>query len=205
MAYLLERIILAILAWLMLIAGAAKEYSPIEQTHIQQSESVSQSIQRVERVIQSVETQPESVSSDYSGGFTHYRINGVTPPVEWQRILYDLLSERGIAWFYPYACAQIYQESNWNQWSDNGKDKGLCQQKAIYWAERAAAAGVPGADIWDVYAQLQVYTWMMGQYLAASEWSVEGALSMYYLGHAGYSAEYVGHVMRWMDYLEVVK
>ena len=147
----------------------------------------------------------ESVLSDYSRGFVHYRVNGVLPPYEWQWYLYGQLADRGIEWFYTYAVCQIYQESNWNQWSDNGQDRGLCQQKAVYWDSRAASAGIPGADIWEPYAQLYVYAWQMSQYLSASGYSVEGALSIYYLGYAGYSAEYVGHVMRWLDYLEVVR
>lgn len=146
----------------------------------------------------------ENVLSDYSRGFKRYRVNGVLPPYEWQWYLYGKLADRGLEWFYPTAVCQIYQESNWNQWSDNGRDFGLCQQKGIYWDSRAAAAGIPGADIWDVYAQLTVYAWMMGNNLEAAGGNVGQALSIYYLGYAGWSDEYVGHVMRWMDYLEVV-
>lgn len=139
----------------------------------------------------------------WQNGFKQYRVNGVLPPYEWQWYLYGKLADRGLEWFYPYAVCQIYQESNWNQWSDNGRDKGLCQQRAVYWSERSAQAGIHGADIWNVNAQLHVYVWQMAQYLAAANYSVEGALSIYFLGYAGYAEEYVGHVLRWMDYLEV--
>ena len=136
---------------------------------------------------------------------TYYRVNGVGPEKDWQRYLYDRLEAHGIAWFYQTAICQIYQESNWNRWSDNGHDKGLCQFKEIYWADRCAAAGWPGSDIWDVYAQLHVYAWTMAGYLSQSGGNVEMALSMYYLGRMEYSGEYVGHVMRWLDYLKVVE
>ena len=159
--------------------------------------------QIAETAPQTVEQTTESVSSDYSRGFTHYAIAGNVPPYEWEWYLYCQLVDRGVEWFYPYAICQIWQESRWNASSTNGKDHGLCQQKGIYWDGRAANAGIPGADIWDPYAQLYVYSWMMSGYLAAAGGNVGRALSMYYLGVDAWSDEYVGHVMAWMDYLEV--
>lgn len=150
-------------------------------------------------------TEAPATKIDHSQGFVRYRVNGVLPPYEWQWYLWCKLADRGLEWFYPYACAQIYQESNWNQWSDNGRDFGLCQQKGIYWSGRASAAGIPGADIWDVYAQIHVYVWMMAGYLQAAGDNVGRALSMYYLGTDGWSDVYVGWVLKWLDYLEVVR
>lgn len=147
---------------------------------------------------------PQTAPS-WQDSFRRYRVNGVLPPYEWQWYLYGKLADRGLEWFYPTAVCQIYQESNWNQWSTNGRDHGLCQQKGIYWADRAAEAGIPGADIWDVYAQLTVYVWMMGNNLAVAGGNVGQALSLYYLGYAGWSDEYIGHVTKWLDYLEVVR
>lgn len=188
--------------------GVYRERNPGEPAAVVEATTdptQTQHTQSVETASQSVERPTESVSSDYSRGFTHYRVNGVTPPYEWEWYLYGKLADRGLEWFYPYAVCQIYQESNWNQWSDNGRDKGLCQQRAVYWSERSAQAGIPGADIWNVNAQIHVYVWQMEQYLAAAGYDVGGALSIYYLGYAGWSDEYVGHVLRWMDYLEVVE
>lgn len=148
---------------------------------------------------------PEETAPQWQNSFRRYRVNGVLPPYEWQWYLYGKLADRGMEWFYPTAVCQIYQESNWNQYSTNGKDHGLCQFKGIYWDGWASAAGIPGADIWDVYAQLTVYVWMMGNNLSAAGGNVGQALSLYYLGYAGWSDEYVGHVMRWIDYLEVVQ
>lgn len=150
------------------------------------------------------ESPAPQMSSVWQNSFRHYRVNGVLPPYEWQWYLYGKLADRGLEWWYPYAVCQIYQESNWGQYSTNGQDHGLTQQKGIYWDGRASAAGIPGADIWDPYAQMHVYVWMMAQYLAAAGGDTGRALSMYYLGYDGWAGEYVGHVMRWMNYLEVV-
>lgn len=136
---------------------------------------------------------------------TIYRIHGMTPPEEWQRYLYAELEARGYAWYMPYAVCQIFQESRWNQYSTNGTDSGLCQQKEVYWQSRAAHWGVPGASIWDPYAQLRVYAGMMCQYLAISGGSVDWALSWYFWGNGEYAEYYVQNVMAHWGALEVVR
>lgn len=144
---------------------------------------------------QSIQTQEtQSTQSTQSVGFKLYTIHGIMPSEELQRYLYGKLSERGIAWYMPYAVCQIWQESRWNPESTNGRDHGLCQQKGIYWDGRAAAYGIPGASIWDPYAQLHVYACMMAGYLAATGGDVGRALSMYYLGTDGWAQNYVDAV-----------
>lgn len=138
-------------------------------------------------------------------GFRVYTIHGQTPPIEWQRHLYNKLAERGYSWYMPYAVCQIWQESCWNQYSTNGIDSGLTQQKEAYWEARSAHWGVPGASIWDVYAQLHVYACMMCHYLDVYGGNVEMALSLYFYGTGDYAPEYVGYVMSHMDALEVVR
>lgn len=205
MAYIIERLIIALLAFLASIAGAVKERGLPEPTTAGVEITTAWVPPITETAPPATVPTTESVFSDYSRGFVHYRVGECVPPYEWEWYLYGKLSDRGLEWFYPYAVCQIYQESNWNQYSTNGRDHGLCQQKGIYWADRAAAAGIPGADIWDVYAQLTVYVWMMGNNLAAAGGNVGQALSIYYLGYAGWSDEYVGHVTKWLDYLEEVE
>lgn len=138
-------------------------------------------------------------------GFVAYRIHGYTPPIEWQQYLYAELEARGIAWYWPYAVCQIFQESRWNQYSDNGVDVGLTQQKAVYWQTRAAHWGVPGASIWDPYAQLKVYAGMMAQYLYISGGSVEWALSWYFWGNGEYAEQYIADVMAHWSALEAIR
>lgn len=181
--------------------GVYRERKPDEPTAVVEATTEPTQIQHT----QSVERPTESVRNDYSRGFVHYSISGNVPAYEWEWYLYCKLADRGLEWFYPYAICQIWQESRWNAASTNGRDHGLTQQRGIYWDSRAAQAGIPGADIWDPYAQIHVYVWQMEQYLAAANYSVDGALSIYFLGYAGYAGEYVGHVMAWMDYLEVVQ
>lgn len=155
----------------------------------------------VVEVVEVVEA-PTFAIAPVSEGFKTYSLYGRTPPVEWQRYLYSELEQKGFAWFMPYAMCQIQQESCWNQWSDNGHDKGLTQQKGIYWDNRATHFGIPGADIWDPYAQLHVYSCMMCNFLLATGGNVEKALSLYFLGYDGYSEFYVNCVMSHMEVLE---
>jgi len=42
----------------------------------------------------------------------------------------------------------------------NSSASGLMQQLARYWPERSASAGVPGADIFDPYANIWVSSWL---------------------------------------------
>lgn len=197
MGCIIERIVIALLAFLASIAGAVQERGLPEPTTAAVVETTTAWVPE--------ETAPPQTAPQWQNSFRRYRVNGVLPPYEWQWYLYGRLADRGLEWWYPYAVCQIYQESNWNQWSTNGRDHGLCQFKGIYWDGWAQAAGIPGADIWDVYAQLTVYVWMMGNNLAVAGGNVGQALSLYYLGYAGWSDEYIGHVTKWLDYLEVVR
>ena len=133
-----------------------------------------------------------------------YSIHGVTPPIEWQKALYKELDAKGIAWYMPYAVCQIWQESRWDRYTDNGQDKGICQQKGIYWANRASYYGVPGADIWDVYAQFHVYAGMMSSFLKSAKGNVEWALSFYFYGSGEYAPEYISHVTSHLQYLKEI-
>jgi hypothetical protein len=42
----------------------------------------------------------------------------------------------------------------------NSSASGLMQQLARYWPERAASAGIPGADVFDPYANIYVSAWL---------------------------------------------
>ena len=137
-------------------------------------------------------------------GFKYYTVAGQSISKDLQRYLYDRLEHFGIAWYYPYAVCQIWQESRWNPMSTNGRDHGICQMKGIYWDGRAANAGLPGADIWDPYAQLHVFSWMMSGYLNAAGGNTGRALSMYFLGSDQWSDTYVNNVMSWMPTLQEV-
>ena len=138
-------------------------------------------------------------------GFVQYSAYGITPPLEWQIGLYTELQNQGIAWYWKFSFCQIMQESRWNRWSDNGQDCGIAQQKEIYWASRAQRYGMPGADIWDVYAQFHVYACMMKEYLRIANNDIGWALSLYFYGNGEYAEKYVADVLSHMDYLKEVK
>lgn len=134
-------------------------------------------------------------------GYKYYNIGGWCYPDEnLTKYLYQQLTNRGVAWYYPYAVAQICQESNWNPNSTNGRDHGLCQFKGIYWDNRAALAGLPGADIWNPYDSLYVYAWFMSELLRATNYDIPNALSLYITGVAGeYHELYVNSILRWYN------
>lgn len=150
------------------------------------------------------EAEKEAVISEVIVKETVYRIHGVTPPIEWQTALRSELKAKGIEWYMPYAVCQIWQESRWNPKSDNGKDKGITQQKGIYWAARAERYGVKGASVWDVYAQFHVFAAMMSGYLRTTGNDVGKALSLYFYGTGEYAPKYVNDVMAHFDYLQEV-
>lgn len=160
-------------------------------------------VQNVEPEPMQTEAQTEAYIPPRMEGTT-YRIYGITPPEDWQRYLYAELDAKGYGWFMPYAVCQIFQESRWDQYSTNGIDVGLTQQKEVYWHTRAAHWGVPGASIWNPYAQLKVYAGMMCQFLAQTG-SVEWALSLYFWGNGDYAPIYIADVMSHWGALEVVR
>ena len=134
-----------------------------------------------------------------------YSIHGTIPNRDWQRYLRNELTRKGIEWYFPYAVCQIYQESRWNPKADNGRDKGLTQQKGVYWLSRAARYGIPNADIWDPYAQIHVFSCMMAEYLRLAKNDVGWALSYYFYGNGQRADKYVHDVLSHMDYLKEVK
>lgn len=64
----------------------------------------------------------------------------------------------------------MYCESKANPRASNGINMGLFQQDYRFWAGRAAKYGLPGADIFDPYAQIHVATQMFAQGMA-SHWT----------------------------------
>ena len=136
-------------------------------------------------------------------GFVYYSVAGVWPNKAYEEYLYNCLVDRGIAWWYPYAVAQIFQESRWNPNSTNGRDHGICQFKGESFSARAAHhAGYPEADIWNPYDSLYVYSFYIRDILAAVGWDVNDALEFYITGTFGMDhADYVSRVMGWYNQL----
>lgn len=88
-------------------------------------------------------------------------------------LLQQSLDAAGIGWWYPYAVAQMTQESHGNPWAENvnGLDKGLFQFRITYWTEPES--------IFDISAQIRVYTRQVQARLAAGL-SIEETISRHY-------------------------
>jgi len=88
-------------------------------------------------------------------------------------LLQQSLDAAGIGWWYPYAIAQMTQESHGNPWAENanGLDKGLFQFRITYWTEPES--------IFDISAQIRVYTRQVQARLAAGL-SIEETISRHY-------------------------
>ena len=138
-----------------------------------------------------------------SQGFVYYSVAGVWPNRDYEEYLYNCLVDRGIEWWYPYAVAQIFQESRWNPNSTNGRDHGICQFKGESFQARAIHhAGLYNADIWNPYDSLYVYSFYIRDVLASVNWNVEDALSFYIVGNWGIRHDtYVNYVMGWYNQL----
>ena len=148
---------------------------------------------------------PTTASTVYpTSGFVYYKVSGVAPNKDYEMYLYNQLNSLGIAWWYPYAVAQIFQESRWNPNSTNGRDHGICQFKGIYFAGRAQHyAGMANADIWNPYDSLKVYAYYIKAILASHNNNVNSTLSFYICGDDNHwDQTYINHVMGWYNKLE---
>ena len=139
-----------------------------------------------------------------STGFVYYTVAGQRPSREYEQYLYNQLNNLGLSWWYPYAVAQIFQESRWNPNSTNGKDHGICQFKGVYFAGRAKAyAGMNNADIWNPYDSLKVYAYYIKAILASHGNDVNKTLSFYICGDdSNWNQDYINRVLNWYNQLK---
>lgn len=103
------------------------------------------------------------------------------------------LESAGIGWWYPYAYAQVMQESHWNPYAENvnGLDKGLLQYRITFY---------PGANIFDPYEQIRIYVGQVANRLNAGL-SVEETISRHMTSDwvTDINWQYVQDVLRWMN------
>lgn len=134
-----------------------------------------------------------------------YSVNGDILDQYIQQYLYDQLRDKGCEWWYEYALCQAYQESRFDKGCVNPRnleDKGLFQYKERYWAATAAQYGRPDADIFDVYAQIDVYTSQIAERCVTRYCDPWYMLSDHYTGGYGYSQQYVNDVIQWLPTME---
>lgn len=159
-----------------------------------------------EKVVVVKTTQPQTQvqpTVPKAEGFVYYTVAGQRPNYDYELYLYNCLADRGIAWWYPYAVAQIWQESCWNPNSTNGRDHGICQFKGESFQARAIHhAGLYNADIWNPYDSLYVYSFYIRDILVAVNWDVNSALAYYITGTFGMKHDdYVSRVWGWYNAL----
>ena len=110
-----------------------------------------------------------------------------------QLLLKASLTEAGIEWFWPYACAQMMQESGGNPYavSPDGKDHGLFQFRAQFWTEPES--------IYDVDAQIRVYVSRVAARINAGL-SIEEIISRHYTSDyiTDIAWDYVNAVLQWV-------
>lgn len=108
-------------------------------------------------------------------------------------ILRSQLEAAGIGWWYPYAVAQMTQESQCNPYAENpnGLDKGLFQYRITYWDQPES--------IFDANAQIRKYVGEVKARIFAGL-SIEEVISRHYTSDyvTGVNWEYVSHVLSWM-------
>ena len=114
-------------------------------------------------------------------------------PIDLHEYLMAVLTEHNIQHWYPYACAQIQQESHWNPYAENlnGLDKGLLQYRITFY---------PGANIFDPYEQIRIYVGQVANRLNAGL-SVEETISRHMTSDwvTDINWQYVNDVLRWMN------
>ena len=118
--------------------------------------------------------------------------------------IYDSLDRRGISFWYPYCMAQIYQESKFNLTVDNGEDYGLFQFRKRWWSEHAALVGLPGADLYNLDDQIEVYTGLIWIYLQDNQ-IADVYKSYFNSGDPEKDEQYVKDVTQWYPYLRRLK
>ena len=132
-----------------------------------------------------------------------YSVNGAVMPAELQEYLYNRLADCGIGWFMPYAVLIAYQESRFDIYAQNpnGLDKGLFQYRLPYWDEFTAEAGRSGSDIFDPYAQVDVFAFQMAR-RALQGFDVNSMISKHNMSDYGpFNQVYVDQVLQHMTVL----
>ena len=177
---------------------------PVEQINLPSAMPCEHVQERKRREMEELMRKTGLTEDQISTSFEEYAIAGKSLSRAHQKYLYGQLKSRDIAWFYKVALCQLMQESSLDPdaVNKNGKDKGLCQIREEYFEERAQAAGLKNADIFNPIESMYVYCHMMDKYLRMTDGDVPMALSWYHLNNGEYSEKYVNDVLRWVPQVE---
>jgi len=133
---------------------------------------------------------PEQIDNQWGGYKTGKPKLATGTTRAWQAYLYQKLSERGLSWWYKYACAQAMQESGFNPLADNGIDYGLFSFRLRYWDSSYG-------NVYDYKANINAYVDRIAKYLVdvKNDMDIYMALSQHYLPDGNLHWEYVNAVL----------
>lgn len=150
------------------------------------------------------ETTTEVETGDVTEAVTWY-VNGEQIDRAITDGLYDALARHGISDWMSGALAQVYQESHAQRYavSSDGRDHGILQYRAQFWDATSAQYGWGGADIYDIYAQFDIYAQQMANRFG-SGMSIPDAVSRHMTSdYGGYNEAYWNQVSRWLSTVEM--
>jgi len=156
---------------------ANQEAEPVRETAVEEAgdqgpaETVQEAVPH-ETQVETMPTEGETVADTVlEAGQEVNSDDSNVLPLPLPDYLRSQLSERGLDWFWPYAYAQVMQESSWNPNAVNGPDMGLLQYRSYFWDQPES--------IMDPYAQIRKYVGQVAA-RAAAGLSVEEIISRHY-------------------------
>lgn len=129
-----------------------------EEEILEESDIVPEDVERVRQAVVPGQAedvhQDTPVASDQQSYVCSVSCDGDCLDAGVSEYLKRRLTEAGIGWFFPYACAIAYQESSFNPLAENtnGRDKGLFQFRAEFH---------PELDWRNPYQQVDIFTAQM--------------------------------------------
>ena len=191
---------------------APDEFQKWHETYIETAEETQEETQEET----STETEPETTIHEETwteevATESEVEVVGATWYVNGEQIdrgitdaLYDALNRHGLSDWMSGALAQVYQESHAQQYavSKDGRDHGILQYRAQFWDATSAQYGWGGADIYDIYAQFDIYAQQMANRFG-SGMSIPDAVSRHMTSdYGGYDDVYWNQVLQWMPTVE---
>lgn len=172
-----------------------------EEKILEESYSLPEALENVQQAVvpgQAEDVHQETtVAPDQQSYVCSVSCNGDALDAGVSEYLERRLTEAGIGWFFPYACAIAYQESSFNPLAvnPNGRDFGLYQFRIEFH---------PGLDWQNPYAQVDLFTAMMAS-RAAAGCDVYTMISRHNMSDYGpYNQQYVDLVLQHLPKLQGV-
>lgn len=184
-----------------------ESYSETAEDVGEESETSEEPVSTTEpstEVVESTETAPETEVETIPEARS-YSIGKDALNEDIVAMLFEALDRHNIGYWREGALVQCFQESQFCQYavSDDGRDYGIMQFRAEYWADTSAQYGYEGADIYDMYVQFDIYATQMATRFN-SGLSVDEAISRHKTSDEVTTVDwqYVWEVKRWLSDLQ---